>query len=120
MSNTFLIQINQAITNAYVGIYASEQNNSQPILVAIKVQMPAHLFEHENLNTTINYEKIWQIVLQTFEQKWQLLESAAVHISQQIMQLFNCQWPIEIALTKTKPIIPNFNGQVGICYQCNY
>ena len=89
MQNGFTIKITDATLQAYVGIYHTEQQNTQPILINIAVSMPASSFEQENINTTLNYEVIWQIVLKVFENKWQLLESAAMEIANKIEIEFN-------------------------------
>ena len=119
MPNTFTIKITDATLQAFVGVYPAEQQNTQPILINIAVIMPATNFITENINTTINYEIIWQIVEDVFKNKWQLLESAAVAIAQKIAVAFNQNMPTTITLTKLETIMPNCNGKVGISYCCN-
>jgi 7,8-dihydroneopterin aldolase/epimerase/oxygenase len=119
MANTIIIQIHDAVINAYVGIYDIEQQQTQPIKISITANMHASIFKAEQLDTTINYENIWQIVIACFKQKWKLLESAAENIAQQIKQNYPNALSIAVTLSKSNAPIPNFKGEVGITYTLN-
>ncbi len=119
MTNTILIQISNAVIEAYVGVYDIEQQQTQPIKVSITANLLTNNFETENLDTTINYENVWHIVTNCFTQKWKLLESAAETIAQQIKLAYPNAFSIAVNLSKVNAPIPNFNGEVGITYNLN-
>jgi FolB domain-containing protein len=119
MQNKFIIKVTNATIHAYVGIYDVEKLNKQPILVDIAIEWPANKFENENLDTTINYETIWKMVITLFEQKWLLLESAAMQLANNIKIVYGTDLSISITMMKTNSVIENFNGSVGINYNCS-
>jgi 7,8-dihydroneopterin aldolase/epimerase/oxygenase len=116
MANTIYIHITDAIVHAYIGIYDIEQQQAQPIKISIKATINVNTFEQENIDTTLNYEKVWHIVEQCLQQKWQLLESAAETIAHRIKLDYPNTSNISVTLMKLKAPIVNFNGTVGITY----
>jgi 7,8-dihydroneopterin aldolase/epimerase/oxygenase len=116
MAATIQIHINNAVINAYVGIYDAEQQHTQPIKINVKASMHIHEFENEKLDTTINYEKVWQIIEKCFQQKWQLLESVAQTITKEIKSNYPTAFSISTTLVKLNAPIQHFNGEVGVTY----
>lgn len=76
--SSFSIGISNASFYAYHGVHPHENAMGHHFLVTIKVQFDASLFQSEQLDTTVNYEKLFRIAAEEMARPRKLLESVAM------------------------------------------
>lgn len=67
-----------------------------------------------NLDQTVNYADLFELVKEEMKQPKALLETVAESICTAIKQQFPDVHQIQISIFKKKPPIPNFKGSTGI------
>jgi 7,8-dihydroneopterin aldolase/epimerase/oxygenase len=98
------------------GVYEQELLLSAPFIVNISVTLAATT-PITQLDQSINYETLFQMLQVRFNKSYALLESIAADLANDIKSQFNVS-SIEISIFKKNAMIPNLNGQVGITYHC--
>lgn len=88
---------------APIGFYEEEQLLGNEFLVNVSVQFDAAIDDHENLDKTVNYEILYQIIHQVMKPKRKLLESAAHEILKAIHDHFAFANAIDVSIKKLNP-----------------
>ncbi|UIR57081.1 dihydroneopterin aldolase [Sphingobacterium sp. SRCM116780] len=88
---------------APIGFYEEEQMLGNEFIVQIQVSFDAGIDDHENLEKTVNYEILYQIIHQVMKPKRKLLESAAHEILQAVHKQFSFAKQIDVAIKKLNP-----------------
>lgn len=93
-----------------IGYYEEEQILGNEFFVTVTVGYPFKNPDSEDLNNTINYEELYQILVEIMSPKRKLLESAAEDILNKIIEKYNFISGAEISIRK---INPPFGGDVA-------
>jgi dihydroneopterin aldolase len=88
---------------APIGFYEEEQILGNEFLVQASVSFDAGIDDHENLDKTVNYEILYQIIHQVMTPKRKLLESAAHEILKEIHSHFSFARAIDVSIKKMNP-----------------
>lgn len=95
---------------APIGFYEEEQLLGNVFLLHVEVSFDAGTANHEQLDKTVNYEELYQIIHQVMRPKRKLLESAAHEILATIQQRFPF---VKEFFVSIKKLNPPFGGDVA-------
>ncbi|MEO6583364.1 MAG: dihydroneopterin aldolase [Ferruginibacter sp.] len=74
----------------------------------------------KNLEDTVDYVSIYQIIQQHMQRPSRLLETVAMQLAEEIYKNNSGITTINICISKLNPPINNFTGKVGITYRKDY
>ncbi|MBX9785647.1 MAG: dihydroneopterin aldolase [Chitinophagaceae bacterium] len=99
--------------HAYHGLYAGEEKTGGPFEVSLSVwyEPSAPVMQ---LEQTINYVTLFEIVKQHMQQRSSLLETVAENICSNIYTTFSVIQKVELSIYKGSPPIEGFEGKTGI------
>ena len=104
---------------AYHGLYAEEKKIGAEFEINLAVSFhPADKITA--LDETVNYEKLYQLVKEEMQKPRSLLETLVMELAQAIHLSFTQIKRIEISVTKLKPPIAGFAGNVEVKYSKEY
>lgn len=115
MNDILTISLNHLRFFAYHGLYAEEKKIGAEFEVNLIVSFPAENTISE-LNNTVNYEKLFQLLKDEMQKPRELLETFAMEVSESIHQSFPSIKKNEISITKLHPPIKGFTGNVSVNY----
>ncbi|MBP3942691.1 dihydroneopterin aldolase [Sphingobacteriaceae bacterium WQ 2009] len=103
---------------APIGYYPEEQILGNHFLVSIKVEFEAPMGDREELNRTINYERLYEIITTVMLPKRKLLESAVEEMLIQVYEGFDFVDFIEVGILKLNPAFGGdlANSEVKLTY----
>lgn len=115
----FTIHLKNMIFHAYHGVHDEESiiGNNFEVSVSVSFNAPETV---SDLNDTINYVSIYEIIKQHFLKPEKLLETLAQNITQEIHKIDNRITSINITIDKLNAPISNFIGTVGVTYSKSY
>ncbi len=93
---------------AYHGFYEEERILGTQFLVTIEVKFK-HEGDTENLQHTVNYEVLNNIILETMRRTQQLLETVVKDMLEQVKAAFPFVFNVTVAIKKLHPPMP---GQI--------
>ncbi|WP_164110861.1 MULTISPECIES: dihydroneopterin aldolase [Sphingobacterium] len=93
-----------------IGFYEEEQVVGNEFYVNVDVYFPFQNSDAEDLRNTINYEELYQVVLEVMSPKRKLLESALEDMLDLIIKKFNFAQKVYVAIRK---INPPFGGDLA-------
>lgn len=103
---------------AFHGVYVEEQKIGNRFSINMEVDInDKNSIQH--IQQTVNYEVLYEIILEYMKKSKQLLETIVQDLAHHILNHFTQAQTVRIELTKLSPPIANFNGTVGIRYQAN-
>jgi dihydroneopterin aldolase len=110
------IQLRQLSFYAYHGVYEEEKTLGNTFFVDVELKyMPAQTIV-EKLDDTINYEKVFDIVDAAMKTPTPLLETLVSLIAMQLQTVFPVIASGNITITKSKPPVNGWNGNVAVSY----
>ena len=115
----FTIHLNKLKFYAYHGVHEEETVIGTDFEVSVAVSFNA-IEKVEQLNDTINYVNIYEIIKLHFVQPEKLLETLAQNITQEIHKTDSRITSINITINKLNAPISNFIGTVGVTYSKSY
>lgn len=86
-----------------IGFYEEEQLVGNEFYVNVDVYFPFENSDAEDLKNTINYEVLYQILLEVMSPKRKLLESALEDMLDLILKKFNFVQKVHVAIRKVNP-----------------
>ncbi|HMO32177.1 MAG TPA: dihydroneopterin aldolase [Lacibacter sp.] len=105
--------------HAFHGVYEQEAVTGGDYEVNLSVWYPSgHVITR--LEDTINYVRLYAILLDAMQQRYSLLESLAADVCHTIRQEFPVIKEIRMEVYKLRPPITHFEGKTGITYQQSY
>jgi len=113
------ISLNNLRFFAYHGLYPDEKIAGAEFEVNVQISFPERAQIYE-INETINYEEVFEIVKRRMDETTPLLETIAIEICNEISLKFPEIEEINITISKLKPPIPDFRGSVSVSYQKMY
>ncbi len=102
--------------HAFHGLYEEEKRNGNNFVVNIDIEVDTDGVITD-LQQTVNYVEVFQIVQQRMLQATPLLETLIQEMNQSILLLDKKISSVSITIKKLSPPIENFVGEVGVTYQ---
>ena len=101
-----------------IGFYEEERVVGNEFFVNMEVTFPFKNSDAEDLNNTINYEELYQILLEVMTPKRKLLESALEDILDMVLKKYSFVETAEVAIRKINPPFGGdlANSQVSLSY----
>lgn len=102
-----------------IGFYEEEQVLGNEFYVNVDVCFPFENSDAEDLKNTINYEELYQILVDVMTPSRKLLESAVEDILDLIMKKFNFITEAEVSIRKINPPFGGdlANSEVSLLYR---
>ncbi len=115
----FTIHLNKMKFFAYHGMHEEEGviGTNFEVSVSISFNAPERIAQ---INDTINYVTVYEIINHHFLKAEKLLETLAQNITQEIHKIDNRITSINITIDKINAPITNFIGTVGVNYSKSY
>lgn len=89
---------------AYHGFYPEEQKLGCRFLVDVEVDFsPKHDFSDDNINNTVDYEKVYNIACEEMKHPRKLIETVAEAIIEKIVEKYPFVQSIRVAVKKLNP-----------------
>jgi len=108
------IELQQLRFHAYHGLYPGEEKTGSPYEVNVRVIYEEGARSLDNLENTVNYVEVFEIVKQRMLEPAPLLETVAERIIRDIKERFSFVRAIELSVFKLEPPVPQFQGKLGI------
>ncbi len=102
---------------AFHGLYAEEKVLGNVFEVNLTVKYQPEILPIINIEQTINYQNLFDIVARRMNVATELLETLVTSISNDIETSFPFIENIEISITKKNPPIKGFNGSVAVSFE---
>jgi 7,8-dihydroneopterin aldolase/epimerase/oxygenase len=113
----YTIHLRNIILYGNHGVYKEEQLIDAPFELNIDCSLLPSSTVSE-LEHTINYEVVFNIIKEIFATPYQLLEVLAKDMAIAIKKQCTAVWAVKINIYKLNPPIVGMQGQVGITYEC--
>lgn len=114
MKQSFSVKLNNLHFYAFIGVLEHEQTIGNNFIVNVCINFDASGFEMENLDSSICYAQVFDLIKKEMGKKWRLLESAATSIS----DLLKSEWPkiqySKVEIAKMSVPIHNLDGSCSI------
>ena len=109
----YTIHLNKLLFRAFHGVYQEETKlgNDYEIDLIIIVESPIRF---NDIDSTVNYEKIYFVVNEVMQTPTPLLETVAENIIEQLSKLDSRIFEISLSIFKLHPPINGYNGRVGV------
>lgn len=114
------IALNELHFFAFHGLYPEEQKTGNEFEVNLEVQYEVGDSPLLRLESTVNYERLFEMVKNQMKGREDLLETVAMKIADTIHHEFPVVKEITIRIEKLHPPIRQFTGHVAICLQKKY
>lgn len=89
---------------AYHGFYEEEQKNGNDFKVNLTIELPhVQATENDNLDDTLNYELVYNVVKEEMTQTSKLLEHVAARIKARLMAEFSIINSASVIVSKKNP-----------------
>ncbi len=114
-----IIKLSNLILYGYHGMYSEEKKIGGEFEVNIAISYEENGII-SSIGQTINYSTVFEIVHKHFAIKYDLLETLAQNITEEIHSFFTQIHTINISIEKLNAPILNFIGRVGVNYFKNF
>jgi 7,8-dihydroneopterin aldolase/epimerase/oxygenase len=105
------IFLKQVAVSATIGIYDHEKIKAQPIFIDLEAAVNANTAAAtDDINATVDYAKIYHYLCEWIPHtRFQLLESLAVALSENLIAQFSLSW-LRLTITKKPTDLPHLQG----------
>lgn len=120
--NTITISLKDLKFYAFHGVMAQEAMVGNEFVVDVNIRIEAGRLEamvkegEEDLNRTISYADIFDIIKKEMDVRSQLLETVAIRIADILQKTFPQIIEGKIRITKVTPPISGINGSAAVTY----
>ena len=105
---------------AHHGLYAEERKTGNEFEVNLSVAYTPVAGTITDLDETVNYEKLYELLKTEMQKSRDLLETFVMEVTEVIHGSFPRIKRVEISITKLQPPIAGFSGSVGVTYCKEY
>lgn len=116
MKETFRINLNDLRFYSRIGVSDQERKVGNEYAVNVSVAYDASLFQEEDLDSSISYADIYEVIKEEMRIERLLLESTALHISKRISERWEKVEEISVKIDKSAPPVTGITGNCGIEY----
>lgn len=120
MTSNLTIELKRLRFFAYHGLYAEERKTGNEFEVNLAVSFTPVAGTITDLDETVNYEKLYELLKTEMQKPRDLLETFVMEVTEVIHGLFSRIKRVEISITKLQPPIAGFTGSVGVKYCKDY
>lgn len=120
MVNQITIELKNLRFFGYHGIYENEKKIGNEFEVNLKVILKPDVKVITDLDQSINYVKLFELIRTKMKKTTGLLETWAMQTAEDIHDQFNMVKEIELSIKKSHPPIENFSGSVAVSYRKQY
>jgi 7,8-dihydroneopterin aldolase/epimerase/oxygenase len=120
MSNTITISLNKLRFFAYHGLFAEERKTGNEFEVNLAVSYIPDQKVITQLEHSINYVKLHELIKAEMKQHRDLLETFVMELAEKVHTEFPSVKKIDISIEKLHPPIVRFTGSVGVKYTKEY
>jgi dihydroneopterin aldolase len=110
------VEIKNVRFHAFHGCYAEEKKSGNDFEVNVSISWQAEAMIKE-LNETVNYASLYELLKQEMKQPRQLLETLVMEIAEKIQGEFPQVKEVNISIEKLNPPIVNFIGHTAVTYK---
>lgn len=114
--STFTIELKDLKFFASHGLHAEEKIVGTTFLVDIAVTQPAAAQLVTDIDDTVDYVKVYEIVKKVMNEPTALLETCCMLIAGDVEKNFPAAKAVSLTITKLSPPINNFIGRVSVSY----
>lgn len=100
--------------HAFHGIYEGEEKIGNPYVINLQVKYNEGMADFNDINNTISYVDLYEIVKQRMNIPTGLLEKVCESIIRHIRHQYPFVKEVSLSLQKLQPPILNFQGKVGV------
>ena len=108
------IELKDVHIHAFHGLYEGEEKIGNPYIINLVVKYDEERTDFENINTTINYVELFDIVNTRMHVPTTLLEKICESIIRRIRHQYPFVSEIDLSIHKLQAPIDNFQGRVGV------
>jgi len=108
------IELRNVRIHAFHGMYEGEEKLGNDFIVNIAVKYEEHLNDLDDLNNTVDYVNLFDIVKKRMQVPTVLLEKVCDGIVRHVKHQYSFVREIDISVYKLQPPIPQFEGRVGV------
>ncbi|MDE6393454.1 MAG: dihydroneopterin aldolase [Muribaculaceae bacterium] len=112
----FVIRLEGLRFYSRIGVFDQERSVGNEFLVDLTAVADASGFRRENLDTTVSYADIYEVVAEAMKREWQLLESVSSHIADTVIDRWTMISDVKVRITKLSPPIPGIQGVCSVEY----
>ena len=114
------IQLHNVQFYAFHGAYPGEEKVGNRFVVNMSVSFDETVPVIRQLDQTINYVRLHELVKNKMERPYRLLEELAMEVGEEIHRDFTYVKKIKIEILKLHPPIANFIGTVAVLFEKEY
>lgn len=120
MSDQITVELKDLKFFAFHGLYELERKLGSDFIVNLKARYQPNEVLITEVDQTINYVSLFEIVKEQMMKPVDLLETLAMNIVQIIHDKYPVIKEIEINIEKKNPPIASFTGNVAVAYRVSY
>ena len=113
-SNIMTIRLNNVELFGYHGLYKEEQILGNTFIVNLSVDFIPVTAIINDINDTIDYVKVYDMVKERMQTPTPLLETIVEDIATNIFEKFPITKKVTLEITKTKVFIDTLNGNMSV------
>ena len=119
MNAEFEIQLRDVMFYARHGVMAEERSLGNQYRVNVRLRIDASNFDEEadDLDKTISYADVFDVLDDVMSRPSSLLETVAVRFAKGVRERWKNVKSGEIEIVKTVPPIPGMIGEAGVSYK---
>ncbi|HCL05419.1 MAG TPA: dihydroneopterin aldolase [Chitinophagaceae bacterium] len=115
----FSIHLHQLAIHAYHGLYEEEKVLGNDFVIDLTVQYHPATLPVEQLEQTINYVSLYELVKKHMQVATPLLETVVSNMAIDILAQFSLSEEVYISIRKLHPPIAQFTGATGVSLSLN-
>ena len=110
------INLNDLYFYSYIGVFPQEKTvgNEFNVDLSVIIDVSEDIIKNDDISTIISYADLYEIIREEMQQKYDLLETAALNIRNKILEKWSNIEGGYIKITKLKPPIKSFIGKASI------
>lgn len=120
MDGIMIIELKGLRFHAFHGLFPEEKETGNNFEVNLLVSFVPNCAIIRNLDSTIDYARLYELLRVEMQKPRTLLETLAMEIAELIHSLFPEVRKIDISIRKDQPPILHFTGYTGVRYQIEY
>lgn len=120
MAELITVELKRLHFFAFHGLFAEERKTGNEFDVNLSVCYSPVSGVITDINETVNYAKLFELVKTEMQKPRDLLETLVMEIAELIHASFPQIRKVEISIDKLYPPIAGFDGSVGVIYKKEY
>ncbi len=113
------IYLNDLVFNGFHGVYAAEKKIGNTFKVDVRIQFTPASKIIDELDQTIDYVNVYQLIQKIMEIPTPLLETLVAKIADQILAEHSIAENVFVKITKQQLAIPFFEGTTSVSIERN-